>query len=424
MSARTTEISRIKSPIKKQIQHLDGQSKKSFPELLEKIVVKLRENDFKLFHVTKSYRKKGTVRSDNFWRKETRIKNIKIVWLCTLTIIFDNGIEFEFDFDYWFEFSKYFQNFRSDIYQLGFPFTSRSYAKNFGKKETSRALEEIRKAITEVMKKKTDGWGVHGVKKDVTDRKSVDICHKEDFKLSSISELDKLRDSLEEIVEEPVEVVKETRDEIEKTSEEKLKELIPFKIDPNSLEGYLAFFLWFRDPGGGFEYQLYRFVQENYGKIVEKEKIRDALLRLEVHGYANVKETPQNLKEKMRKKGIRRYSRFYELGQEDLGGKKIFNELKNKTNIGAYLYPLSRKQLIKKVDAPSHLVDKKIKRLTRKKHLSKRKVKDFLGRTVRKIKPQRDLRKPSGLEKRIMKKAKEFYDIQKECLDKMQKGRP
>ncbi len=424
MSARTTEISRIKSPIKKQIQHLGGDSQKKFPELLEKIVVKLRDKDFKLFHVTKTYRKKGTIRSDNFWRKETRIKNIKVVWLCTLTIIFDNGIDFQFDFDYWFEFSKFLQNLRSDIYELGFPFSSRSYAKRFGKKEATRSLEEVEKAVGEVMKNKTDGWGIHGVKKKITDRKSVDICHKKEFKLSSISELDKLRNSLTEIIEEPIDVAKESKDEIEKTSQEKLEELIPFEISPNSLEGYSAFFLWFRNPGGGFEYQLYRFIQENYGKIVEKEKIRDALLRLEVHGYANVKETPQNLKRKMREKGIRRYSRFYEVGREDFPGKKIFNELKNKTNIGAYLYPISRKQLIKKVDAPSHLVENKIKKLTRKNYLSKRKVKDFLGRTVRKIKPQRDPRKATRLENKIMKEAKEFYDIQKECLDQMQKGRP
>lgn len=424
MSARASEISRIKSPIKKQIQHLDGESQKNFPELLEKIVVNLRDEDFKLFHVTKSYRKNNTIRSDNFWKKETRIKNIKIIWLCTLTIIFNNGIEFEFDFDYWFEFSKYLQNLRGDIYQMGFPFTSRSYAERFGKKEATRALEEVRESIGEVMKKKTDGWGVHGIKKDVTDRKSLDICHSENFRLSSISEFDKLRDSLGEIVEEPVEIVKETKNEIDKTSQKRLEEVIPFKINPNSLEGYLAFFLWFRKPGGGFEYQIYRFVQENYGKILEKEKIRDGLLRLEVHGYANVKETPSNLEKKMRGMGINRYSRFYEIGQREFSGKEIFNKLKNRANIGAYLYPLSRKQLIKKVNAPSHLVDKKIKKLTRKNYLSKRKVKDFLGRTVKKIKPQRDLRKASGLEKRIMKKTKRFYDIQKECLDEMQKGRP
>ena len=424
MSARAAEISRIKSPIKKEIKHLAGKTEKEFPELLEKIVVKLRENGFKLFHVTKSYRKKDTIRSDNFWKKESRVKNIKIVWLCKLTIIFDNGIDFKFDFDYWFKFSKFRQTLRGKIYDLGFPYTKRSYAKKFGKKEATRALDKIENRINEKLKRKSEGWGVHGIKKEVSNRKSSNICHKKEFKISSIPELDKLRKSIDGIIEDPMKIIEENRDKIEKIANKKIKDLFPFDIKADSLEGYLALFLWFRDPGGGFEFQAYRFVQENFGEVVKKEDIRDALLRLEVHNYANVKETPKELRDELNKQDIKRNSRFYETGKRKIHGKKIHKKLNFQPDLGAYLYPLSRKKLVKKVNAPNHLVNKKIKELTRKNFLSKNRVKDFRGRTVKKIKPKRNLKNPSKLERKIMKLIKNHYDKQKQSLDKIQKRRP
>lgn len=424
MSARTTEKVQIRSPIKKQIKHLDGESRKKFPELLEEVVRRLQKNGFKLIHGTKSYRKKNTVCSDNFWRKETRVKNIKIIWLCKFTIVFDKGFEFNFDFDYWFEYSKFLQNLRSEIYQTGFPFTSRDYAKKFGKKEATRALKEIEKEIGEKMKTKINGWGEHGIKKKITDRKSLDICHRKEFTISILSELDKLRNYLPELIEEPIEIIKNSKNEINEVARRKLKELIPFTIEPNSIEGYLAFFLWFRKPGGGFEYQLYRFIQENYGRIVDKEEIRDALLRLEVHGYVNVKETPKETRKKLEKQKIRRCRRFYETGKEQIPGQKLFQKLKSKADIGAYLTPLPKKRLVKMLNAPNHLVNKKIKELTRKNYLTERKVKNYLGRTVRKIKPKKRPRNPTRLEKRIMKKTEKFYDTQKNSLDRIQKERP
>jgi len=424
LSARAAEINRIKSPIKKEIKHLAGKTEKEFPELLEKIVVKLREKDFKLTHVTKSYRKKGTIRSDNFWKREDRVKNVKIVWLCRLTIIFDDGIDFKFDFDYWFEFSKFLQNLRGKIYDLGFPYTTRSYAKKFGKKEATRALEEIENTINEKLKEKSEGWGVHGIKKEASNRNSTNICHQKEFKCSSIPELDKLRKSIDDIIEDPMEIIEENRNEIEKIANKKIKDLFPFDIKADSLEGYLALFLWFRDPGGGFEFQAYRFVQENFGNVVKKEDIRDALLRLEVHDYAEVKETPGKLRNQLNKKDIDRNSRFYETGKREINGKRIYRKLNYEPELGAYLYPLSRKKLIKKVNAPDHLVNKKIKELTRKDFLSKNKVRDYRGRTVKKIKPKRNLKSPSKLEKNIMRKIKNHYDEQKRCLDKIQDERP
>ncbi len=424
MSARAAEINRIKSPIKKEIKHLAGKTEKEFPELLEKIVIKLREKGFKLSHVTKSYRKKDTIRSDNFWKKEDRVKNIKIVWLCKLTIIFDDGIEFKFDFDYWFKFSKFLQTLRGEIYDSGFPYTKRPYAKKFGKKEATRALDKIEKKINEKLKRKSEGWGVHGVKKEFSERKSSNICHQKEFKVSSIPELDKLRKSIDGIIEDPMEIIEENRGEIEETANKKIKALFQFDREAVSIEGYLALFLWLTDQGGGVDFQAYRFVQENFGKVVKKEDIRDALLRLEVHNYANVKETPQKLRNELNKQDIKRNARFYETGKRKIQGKEIHKKLNYQPDLGAYLYPLSRKKLVKKVNAPNHLVNKKIKELTRKNFLSKNKVKDFRGRTVKKIKPKRNLKNPSKLERKIMRLIKKHYDKQKQCLDKMQERRP
>lgn len=340
-----------------------------------------------------------------------------------MTIIFDNGIEFKFDFDYWFEFNKFLQNLRGEIYDRGFPHTNREYPKNFAKKEATRSLQKIEETISGILKEKSEGWGKHGIKKDFTDRKSINICHKEDFSISSISEMDKLRNCFEDIKEEPEKIVKENKQKIKKTSEDKIEKFFPFEIKPNTIEGYISHFLLFRKPGGGFEYQVYRFIQENYG-IVEKEKIKNALLRLEVHGYLNVKSTPKKLKKRMEKQDIKRYTRFYELNTQKINENKIKNELKYKTDIGAYLFPFSKKKLIKKVDAPSHHVKRKTGKLIRKNYLSERKVKDFLGRTVRKIKPKRYIQNPTKLERKIITKVRRFYDIQKECLDEMQEERP
>lgn len=423
LSARTAEVIQIRSPIKKQIKHLDGDSQRSFPKLLNKIVRRMRKNDYKLIHVTKSYRKKGSVRSDSFWRRETRAGSIKVVWFCTLSTVFDRGFKFKFDFDFWFEFSKFLQNLRGDLYEMGFPFTSRSYAEKFGKKEATRALEEVKGRVERKIKKKVDGWGVHGISKDVVKRKSLDICHRTDFTISSISELEKLRENLRELSEEPVDLVENSIDDISKKARGELEELIPFSIDSKSLEGFLALFLWFRDPGGGFEYQLYRFVQENYG-VSEKREIRDALLRLEVHGYVSVKETPGGMENRLKKRGIHKCARFYETGKEEIPGRGLFQKLKSEANIGAYLAPLPQKRLIRALNAPNHIVNKKIKKLVRKNYLSERKVRDFLGRTVKKIKPQRNFRGLDGLERKIMEKATEFYEVQKNSLDELQEERP
>lgn len=423
MKARTAELARIQAPIKKQISHLDGRSQQNFPELLKELVSKLRKNEYKLVHVTKSYRKKGTVQSDSFWKKSARIRGIKVVWFCTLTTIFDKGFKFNLDFDFWFEFSKLLQNLRGELYERGFPYTSRSYAEDFGRKEATRVLNKVEEAVKRKMKHKVGGWGEHGISKDVTDRKSRGICHRKIISISSLSELDKLRESLREISEEPIEVVEESSEEVHDLARKKLDELIPLSIKPNSSEGFLNFFLWFRKPGGGFEYQVYRFIQENYGKLVDKHDIRDALLRSEVHGYIKVEKTPKNLRRDMEGWGIRRCRRFYE-AEEDLPGQKLSSALKNKVRTGAYLSPLPRKRLIKQIDAPNHLTNKAIRKLVRKNYLIKRRIKDFLGRTIRKIKPKRSSRGLSGLEKRIIDKSWKFYNIQKNALDQLQEARP
>ncbi|KXB06414.1 hypothetical protein AKJ53_00300, partial [candidate division MSBL1 archaeon SCGC-AAA382F02] len=261
-------------------------------------------------------------------------------------------------------------------------------------------------------------------KNDVVDRKSIDICHRKEFAFSSISELEKLRNSLKEVTEEPIELLEDFQDEIEKITNEKVNTLIPFSIKPNSLEGFLALFLWFRKPGGGFEFQLYRFLHENYKKIPKGKEIREALLRLEVHGYTEVKETPNEIRKRMENKGIQKCRRFYETGKTNIPGRELFNKLKSKITTGAYLAPLPRKKLVKSLKAPDHLVNKAIRDLTRKGYLSQRNVKDSLGRTVRKIKPKRSPRRITGLEKRVVKEAREFYNVQKNSLDDMQEERP
>ncbi|KXA91404.1 hypothetical protein AKJ63_01495 [candidate division MSBL1 archaeon SCGC-AAA259D18] len=423
MTARTAEVIQIKAPIRRQIRHLDGNSEKTFSKLLNETVSRLRKNDYKLIHVTKSYRRKGKIRTDNFWKKETKVENIKVVWLCTFSLVFKRGFKFQLDFDYWFEFSKFLQNLRGDLYARGFPYTSRSFAENFGKGEATRALEKIKTLVKEKMKSQVNGWGEHGIIDEVTDRKSPEIRHQKEISISSLSELDNLRNSLDELTEEPAELVKNSQREINKIARKKLKELIPLSIDPNSLEGYLSFFLWFRKPGGGFEYQLYRLIQENYD-ILSKNKIRDALLRLETHGYIKVRETPENLRKKMEKRGIKRCRRFYEIEGGNVPGKELFDELRDKTRIGAYLAPLPEKRLVKHLDAPDHLVQKELRKLKRRNYLSERKVRDFSGRSVTKIKPKKNYGGTKGLKKQIMKKAGKFYEVQKEALDQLQEIRP
>ncbi|KXB05926.1 hypothetical protein AKJ53_01730, partial [candidate division MSBL1 archaeon SCGC-AAA382F02] len=155
----------------------------------------MRNNGFKLIHVTKSYYSRGAVQSDNFWKKETKVGNIRIIWICKFTIRFEGGFEFRFDFDFWFEFSKLMQNLRGDLYRTGFPYTSRPRAKKFGKREATRALNQVKNTVKKKIKRAVGGWGKHGIKNDVVDRKSIDICHRKEFAFSSISELEKLRNS-------------------------------------------------------------------------------------------------------------------------------------------------------------------------------------------------------------------------------------
>ncbi|KXB01165.1 hypothetical protein AKJ41_02500 [candidate division MSBL1 archaeon SCGC-AAA259O05] len=423
MSARTAEIMRIKSPIKKEVKHLGGNQEEEFSELINKSVRWLRKYNFKLVHVTKSYRKKDSIRADSFWRKEKKVGNIKVVWLCTFTVDFDSGFELIFDFDFWFDLSKFSQNLRGDLYEKGFPYTNRSYAKEFGKKEVDRTMKEVRGTVIRSLRRRIGGWGKHGIISEVTERRSLDICHRKEFSLSSVPEFEKLRENLRDGVEEPVGLVENLEGELEKEARNKIEDVIPFSLEADSLESHLAFFLWFRQPGGGFEYQLFRFVQENYG-LVEENEIEEALLRLEVHGYTDVSETPEELRKEMEKRGIKRCRRFYELGKKEISGKELFRSLKRKTRIGAYLSPLPRKRLTRQLDGPNHLVEKKIQKLKRTGYITERKVKDFSGRTVKKIKPRRNPKRTNGLKRKIMEKSQNFYDVQKSSLDELQEERP
>lgn len=424
MSARTAEVIQIKAPIKKQIRKLGGGSQGDFPEILDKVVRRLRSNGYKLVHVTKSYRKEDSVMTDNYWRKEERVCDIEVVWLCTLTIEFEGGFSFHLDFDFWFDYSKMMENLKGDIFDEGFPYTSRDYAREFGRKEADDILEEVEESVEKKVRGRVGGWGRHGVIKEVTDRKSLDICHSREVSISSISELEELRKCLREERERPVEILEESQGEIEEVAKERVEEMIPFSIEPDSLEGFLSFFLWFRKPGGGFEYQLYRFIQENFGRMVDKEEIRDALLRLEVYGYAGVKEVPENIAGRLRSKGIKRSNRFYEVGEERIPGRELFDELKSKVDVGAYLAPLPKRRLVRRISSPDHLVEKVIRKLTRKNYLIQRKVKDFLGRTVKKIKPKRGSRGLGGREREILEESWDFYNVQKDSLDRIQKGKP
>ena len=424
MKARTSEVARIKSPIKKQIKHLGGSLQEKFPELLGELVGRLRDEGYKLVHVTKSYRKNGSERSDSFWKKRKKFGNVEVVWLCKLTPVFDSGFEFHFDFYFWFEFSKLIQNLKGCLYESGFPRTDREYARKFGEKEANRILEEIEEEMNRVMREKAVGWGRHGITDEVTERKSSFICHHRELSLSAISEVSKLRSSLREITQEPIDLIEEEQDEIERFAREELNGKVPFQIESESLEGYLAFFLWIRKPGGGFEFQLYRFVQENFEERVEKEDIRDALLKLEVHGYVDVKATDQEVMNRLSEVGVRRSKRFYEAGGEDIPGRRLFNDLKRKVDIGAYLSPLPRKRLIKSLNVPDYKVQKSLRELRRKNYVNERRVRDYRGRTVKKVKPRRSPRNLSGIKERIMDKCSEFYEVQKSSLDEMQEERP
>lgn len=424
MSARTAEIARIRAPVKKEIKHLDGGSQKKFPELLNKVVKRLHKHGYKLSHVTKSYWDGESMCSDSFWKRTERVENIKIVWLCTLTLSFDGGVEFRLDFDFWFEFSKFMENLRGELYGIGFPYTDRDYAERFGKREATVALEEVEEEVKSKLNRQVGGWGRHGIIDDVTGRESLEICHRKEISITEHPELEKLRESLREITAEPVDLVENLSKEIRATAEEKLEELIPFEIQPESLEGYIALFLWFRKPGGGFEFQLYRFVQENYGRGIGKKEISDALLKLEVHRYVEVKEVPDSARGKLENLGIKRCRRFYQVGPEGVPGRKLFDNLKGGVDLGAFLAPLSKKHLIDGVDAPNHLVEKSIEKLCRKNFLHMKKVRDYLGRTVRKIKPKRSPKGLEGLERKIMDEAESFYDVQKGALDQIQEGRP
>ncbi len=424
VSARTSEVVRIKSPIKKQIKHLGGASQEKFPELLNEVVSRMRDEGYKLIHVTKSYKKGESVRSDSFWKKNEKVGNIDIIWICRFTTIFDSGFEFDLDFYFWPEFSKLLQNLRGDLYESGFPFTDREYAENFGREEADRMLEGVEKEINRMMKGKFEGWGRHGLPDEVTERISSNICYLHELTLSTISEIGSLRKLLREVTEEPMEIIENEGEKIESFARDKLEEMVPFEIDPDSLEGYLAFFLWIRKPGGGFEFQLYRFVQENYGESLRKEEIRDALLRLEVHGYVDVKESDSEITDELSHLGVRRAGRFYEAAGDDIPGRRLFDNLKGKVDIGAYLSPLPRDRLVKSLDVPDYVVQKSIRKLKRKNYVNERRVRDFRGRTVKKIKPRRSPDGLSGVAKKIMKKCSEFYSVQKNSLDEMQEERP
>ncbi|KXA99178.1 hypothetical protein AKJ42_03605, partial [candidate division MSBL1 archaeon SCGC-AAA261C02] len=288
-------------------------------------------------------------------------------------------------------------------------------------KESTRILEKIRRHIQRKLKSKIGGWGVHGIKSDVTERDSPNICHHREFSISSFPEIDELRKTLRSVREAGLETVEESAGEIHDVARDKLDDLVPFEIKPKSLEGYLAFFACLRKPRGAFENQFHRFIYENYrGKTIRKKDIRDALLRLEVHGYLIVTRTPRDLRRKLEGSGIRRSRRFYEVGIREPPEEQLFQRLNKKVDIGAYLDPLPRRRLVKSLDAPDHIVNKSIKKLERKGILSERRVFNCLGRTVRKIKPKRRPKRLSGLDRRIVEKADHHYEVQKNALDQMQ----
>ncbi len=424
MKARTAEVARIKSPIKKELKHLGGQSQQKFPELLNEIVSRLLNEDYKLIQVSKSYRENGYICSDNYWKREEKVENIIIVWMCKVQLMFDNGFKFRFDFDYWFKFSKMIQNIKGDLYQSGFPFTDRQYAKKFGEKEAEKIMERTEESLKNKIREKVSGWGEHSFPDKVSEKRATAICHRKEFDISSISQMGKLRRNLIEIREEPIDLVKKNHKDYEEKGQKKLKELYPFEINPDSIEGYLAYFLWFRNPGGGFEFQLYRFIHENFDNSVEKKEIRNALLRLEVHGYANVKKTPEKIVKKFRKHGIKRSDRFYETGEFEIPGRILDRRLNKKVRVKAYLSPLPKKRLINHLNAPDYKINNLIEKLVRKNYLKKRKTSDFLGRTVNKLKTIKSPRNLKGLEHKIMKKVKKFYNVQKNSLDQVQKARP
>lgn len=423
LSARTAEVIQIRAPIKRHIRHLDSQFKRIFPKLLNGIVRRLRKNGYKLIHVSKAYRKGGIARSDSFWKKETVEENINIVWFCTLTPIFERGFRFQVDLDLWFEFPKILENLRAELYEAGYPHTSRKYALEFSKEEATRILGGVEESLQQKIRTRVRGWGDHGIPKDVADRSSQKICHRRVFSLDSIPELVELGKTLRKVEGEGTNLAEDMAEKIGNVAREKLKSSFPFQIDPMSIEGFLAFFLWIRKPGGGFEYQLYRFVHENYGKeILRDSDIRDALLRLELHGYVNVRKTPSKLRKKLERNKISRCRRFYLLGPMDVSGRKLSDRLGDKVNVGAYLAPLPRHRLINSLDFPDHLISKSIKELVRRDVISERKVLDCRGRTVWKIKSKRRRRGLTKLEGKIVSEARRHYDVQKKALDRMQEG--
>lgn len=73
---------------------------------------------------------------------------------------------------------------------------------------------------------------------------------------------------------------------------------------------------------------------------------------------------------------------------------------------------------------PFTLYNKKIKKPTKKNYLSERKVREFFGRTVKKIKSKSNSRGLNGLENNIMEKVTKFYEIQNYYLDELEEERP
>jgi hypothetical protein len=143
---------------------------------------------------------------------------------------------------------------------------------------------------------------------------------------------------------------------------------------------------------GFFEYQLRRFVYDNFA--ASSQEITEALRRFELWGYLTKYQPPPAIRRELEMLGICKFQGFYVRGPAELPKRRLLGRQRVKGGIRPEPLPLTTIPDFLRV--PNHLVNRAILWMLRRRILRRRSTTNCLGRRVVECKV---VRRPRGLSK-------------------------
>jgi hypothetical protein len=385
------EFIRICAPIKRQIQTLDVRPRLDFHTLLVDLISELKRKGYKLASVSKHYRVNERWQVDSFWKRRITQNNAEVNFVCKLSVSLKGDFRINLDFDFWLEFPVIREFLLARLHGFLFPQSLGRIATEVMKVETARAWEKVDSAIqAELPRLYPEGWGRHGLDERVEHREARRVCHVKELTLTRSGEFSKFLTLLREVDERALELVKGSAEVVKKTAEETFDGFVSFPFE-TEIEELLAWVVS-KYGDGFFEYQLRRFVYDNFA--ASSQEITEALRRLELWRYLTKCQPPPAIRRELEMLGIRKFQDFYIQGPREVPKRRLLGRRKVRGDIRPE--PLSMTTIPNFLRAPNHLVNRAILWMFQRRILRRRSTTNCLGRRVVEC---RVMRRPRGLTK-------------------------